>query len=92
LFSDVIGGDSVHGRKPDPAGLLHLAASAGVTPAETLLVGDSPVDLETARRAGTRVCLARYGFGYRFGGNGFRGDELFIDSPLALPAVIDEIG
>jgi phosphoglycolate phosphatase len=92
LFSDVVGGDSMHGRKPDPAGLLHLAARAGITPAETLLVGDSPVDLETARRAGTHICLARYGFGYRFGGNGFRGDELFIDSPLALPAVIDEIG
>ena len=92
LFSDVIGGDSVHGRKPDPAGLLDLVARAGVTPAETLLVGDSPVDLETARRAGTRICLARYGFGYRFGGNGFRGDELFIDSPKALPAIIDAIG
>ena len=52
-FSDVIGGDSRHGRKPDPAGLLDLIARAGVTPADTLLVGDSPVDLETARRAGT---------------------------------------
>ncbi len=92
LFSDVVGGDSVHGRKPDPSGLLYLAARAGVTPAETLLVGDSPVDLETTRRAGTHICLARYGFGYRFEGNGFRGDERFIDSPLALPAIIDEIG
>jgi phosphoglycolate phosphatase len=92
LFTDVVGGDSVHGRKPDPAGLLDLVARAGVTTAGTLLVGDSPVDLDTARRAGTRICLARYGFGYRFGGNGFRGDELFIDSPLALPAVIEAIG
>ena len=73
LFSDVIGGDSAHGRKPDPAGLLDLVARAGVTPAETLLVGDSPVDLATARRAGTHICLARYGFGYRFDGSGFRG-------------------
>ena len=81
LFSDVIGGDSAHGRKPDPSGLLDLVARAGVTPAETLLVGDSPVDLATARRAGTHICLARYGFGYRFDGNGFRGDEYFIDEP-----------
>ena len=79
LFSDVIGGDSAHGRKPDPAGLLDLVARAGVTPAGTLLVGDSPVDLATARRAGTHICLARYGFGYRFDGDGFRGDEFFID-------------
>jgi len=92
LFSDVIGGDSPHGRKPDPAGLLDLVARAGVTPAETLLVGDSPVDLATARRAGTHICLARYGFGYRFGGNGFRGDEHFIDGPAELPVIVDAIG
>jgi phosphoglycolate phosphatase-like HAD superfamily hydrolase len=30
----------------------------------TLLIGDSHVDLETARAAGTHVCLARYGFGF----------------------------
>ncbi len=89
LFSDVIGGDSPHGRKPDPAGLLDLAARAGVTPAETLLVGDSPVDLATARSAGTHICLARYGFGYRFDSNGFRGDEYFIDEPGGLLAIID---
>jgi phosphoglycolate phosphatase len=88
LFSDVIGGDSPHGRKPVPAGLLDLVARAGVAPAETLLVGDSPVDLETARRAGTHICLARYGFGYRFDGTSFRGDEHFIDEPGELVAVV----
>jgi phosphoglycolate phosphatase len=92
LFSDVTGGDSPHGRKPDPAGLLDLVARAGVTPAETLLVGDSPVDLATARRAGTRICLARYGFGYRFDGNGFRGDEYFIDEAAELPRIVSAIG
>jgi phosphoglycolate phosphatase len=89
LFSDVIGGDSAHGRKPDPAGLLDLVARAGATPAGTLLVGDSPVDLATARRAGTHICLARYGFGYRFDGVEFRGDEYFIDEPEGLLAIID---
>ena len=63
-----------------------------MTPWETLLVGDSPVDLETSRRAATRICLARYGFGYRFEGNGFRGDEYFIDGPAELPAIISTIG
>jgi phosphoglycolate phosphatase len=91
LFNDVIGGDSPHGRKPDPAGLLDLVARAGATPAETLLVGDSPVDLATARRAGTRICLARYGFGYRFDGHEFRGDELFIDEAGELLAIVTAI-
>jgi phosphoglycolate phosphatase-like HAD superfamily hydrolase len=30
-----------------------------------MLVGDSPVDWRTARNAGTRICLAGYGFGFR---------------------------
>jgi phosphoglycolate phosphatase len=64
-FEGVIGGDTPFGRKPDPAGLLHLAARAGVDAASTVLVGDSPVDLETARRAGARVVLVSYGFGFR---------------------------
>ena len=80
-FRDVIGGDTALGRKPAPAGLMHLAATAAVAPARVLMVGDSPVDLATARNAGTQICLARYGFGYRFAPEDFRGDELFIDSP-----------
>jgi phosphoglycolate phosphatase len=60
----VLGGDGPHPRKPDPAGLHQLMAAAGVSPRETLLVGDSQVDWETARAAGTRVCMARYGFGF----------------------------
>ena len=57
------------------------SARAGVTPRETLLVGDSPVDLETSRRAGTRICLARYGFGYRFEGTASAGTNTSSTSP-----------
>lgn len=90
-FVEVIGGDSPHGRKPDPSGLLSLVSAAGVTPEETLLVGDSPVDLATARRAGTHICLARYGFGYRFDGTEFDGRELFIDGPAELVGVLERL-
>jgi len=91
FFADVTGGDSAHGRKPNPAGLLDLAARAGVKTSETILVGDSPVDLDTSRRAGTRICLARYGFGYRFAGTEFRGDEIFVDAAAELPGAIEPI-
>jgi phosphoglycolate phosphatase len=60
----VLGGDGPFPRKPDPAALIHLAASATVAAPSTLMVGDSAVDWRTARAAGTRVCLARYGFGF----------------------------
>jgi phosphoglycolate phosphatase len=85
FFSDARGGDTPAGRKPHPAGLLQIAERAGAAPSSTVLVGDSPVDMETARRAGTQVCLARYGFGYRFDPDAFRGDEMFVDTPAELP-------
>jgi phosphoglycolate phosphatase len=88
-FRTVIGGDTPHGRKPNPAGLLQLAADAGVDPGRVLMVGDSPIDLATARNAGTQICLARYGFGYRFAPDDFRGDELFIDAPANLVTLFE---
>jgi phosphoglycolate phosphatase len=87
-FSDVIGGDTPFRRKPDPAGLYHLVSQAQATPATTMFVGDSAIDLETARRARTNVCLARYGFGYRFNLADFDGTEHFIDEPQALIPLI----
>ena len=51
-FIAVIGGDDLKSKKPDPEGLLKIAAQAGVTPEETALVGDSAVDILTARNAG----------------------------------------
>ena len=65
FFRDVIGGDTELGRKPHPAGLGELARRAGVPVASTILIGDSPIDLETSRRAGCRVILLSYGFGFR---------------------------
>jgi phosphoglycolate phosphatase len=89
LFMRTVGGDTSLGRKPAPAGLLDVVAAAGATAAGTLMVGDSPIDLQTARAAGTRICLARYGFGFRFDAAGFSGDELFIDRPSQLVAVVN---
>ena len=60
----VLGGDGPFPRKPEPDGLRHLIAAAGVDAAATLMIGDSSIDLKTARAAATQVCLARYGFGF----------------------------
>ena len=87
-FTEVMGGDTSAGRKPDPAGLLQIIQRGGASPLSTLLVGDSLIDFKTARNAGTRICLARYGFGYRFTDDTFRGDEMFVDDPSQLPDVV----
>ncbi len=49
----IVGRDTVETEKPDPEPLLRTVAELGADPAETLFVGDSPRDEETARRAGT---------------------------------------
>jgi phosphoglycolate phosphatase len=65
VFDQVVGGDGPHPRKPDPSALHAMMTSAGVATRDTLLVGDSAIDLETARRAGVSCCLVSYGFGFR---------------------------
>jgi phosphoglycolate phosphatase len=60
-FVDVLGGDSRPSRKPDPDGLLHLARRADAPPSRVLLVGDSPIDVRTARAAGTGFCGVSWG-------------------------------
>ncbi len=74
-FISIIGGDGEAPRKPDPAGLRQLMSLAGVGPSSTMLVGDSMVDVQTARRAGTAMCVARYGFGNTRGDMTLQGDE-----------------
>ena len=48
----VVGRDSVATHKPDPEPLLATLTDLGVDPANSLFIGDSPRDRETAERAG----------------------------------------
>jgi phosphoglycolate phosphatase len=61
-FARIWGGGDVAGKKPDPAGLRALMRELGARPEETVLVGDSPVDVRTARAAGVRSVGVGYGF------------------------------
>ncbi len=51
-FLSIYGGNSFPTKKPDPEGLLALMGEAGALPQETVMIGDSQVDVETARNAG----------------------------------------
>ncbi len=88
-FAGVVGGDSPHARKPDPAGLLFLMAGAGATAAETLLIGDSPIDVETGRNAGVDVCGALYGFGAEANPGALAGARWIARQPADLIGVLD---
>ena len=88
-FSAVIGGDSGFPRKPDPAGLRHLIQLAGANPETTLMVGDSMMDVETARGAGTAVCIVQYGFGHLRRPILRNGTELIAQGPENVGRLID---
>jgi phosphoglycolate phosphatase len=81
----VLGGDGPFPRKPDPSGLLHLAAGAQVSARDTVLVGDSVIDWRTGRAAGAKVCLVRYGFGFEgFPVEDLSPDDRAVDQPAGL--------
>ena len=61
-FGAVLGGDSLDVRKPNPAPLLAAIAEAGGDPATTLYVGDTSVDVATARAAGVPVIVVAFGY------------------------------
>jgi phosphoglycolate phosphatase len=64
-FRVILGGDSTPFRKPDPAPLRHAMALCHAVPDESVMVGDSPVDINAGRSAGTITCGISGGFGNR---------------------------
>jgi phosphoglycolate phosphatase len=62
FFMQVYGGNSFETKKPDPLGANTLMSEAGVAPGETVMVGDSGVDVLTARNAGLWSVGVTYGF------------------------------
>jgi phosphoglycolate phosphatase len=61
-FFQVYGGNSFDFKKPNPIGVETLMREAGVGAGATLMVGDSSVDVQTARNAGIACCGVTYGF------------------------------
>jgi len=93
FFPHAVFGDGAFPRKPDPEGLRWLMARHGATPERTLLVGDSDVDVRTARNGGVRLCLARYGFGFiRVDRAALLAHDWFLDQPADLLTLLGDKG
>ncbi len=60
-FFQVYGGNSFHTKKPDPAGVQALLEEASVFAEETIIIGDSDIDVLTARNAGIFSVGVTYG-------------------------------
>jgi phosphoglycolate phosphatase len=61
-FFQTYGGNSFETKKPDPLGAQTLMTEAGAEPEETVMVGDSEVDILTARNANLWSIGVSYGF------------------------------
>jgi phosphoglycolate phosphatase len=61
-LSALVCGDSVQVSKPDPAGVLLACETMGVSPADALMVGDDPRDIEAGWRAGSQTVFVNYGY------------------------------
>lgn len=61
-FSQVVAGDTLPRKKPDPLPLMHVCEQLGIAPAQMLMIGDSANDAEAARSAGCPVFCVDYGY------------------------------
>jgi phosphoglycolate phosphatase len=79
-FESIYGGNSFEFKKPHPIGIDTLVRETGAPRERTIMVGDSGVDIRTARNAGVQACGVTYGFQ----------PETFIDNPPDF--TVDEMG
>ena len=87
FFRYVYGGDSFSTKKPEPTGIRTLLREFGASPKQTMLVGDSEIDVQTARNADTFSCSVTYGFGWERLAD--YPSDLIINSLAELPAHLD---
>jgi phosphoglycolate phosphatase len=85
-FRFVYGGNSFEKKKPDPMGVEALLRALTAPPEEAMMVGDSEVDVRTARNAGIWACGVSYGLGSE--GLGIHPPDIMLDSLVELPAYL----
>lgn len=73
--------------KPDPTGVRQILTELGADPDQTLFVGDSSVDMETAHNAGLAACGVTWGFRSRES-LAAAGADFLADTPEELSSVI----
>lgn len=84
-FSSVLGQRSGIPHKPDPAGALEIAKTLRLAPERCVVIGDSTMDLETARNAAMRSIAVSWGFQDR---DRLIAADFIVDDPAALSAAV----
>ena len=85
-FLNIYGGNSFSTKKPDPEGLLAIMREAGARPEQTVMIGDSQVDVQTARNAGAWSIGCT--FGLAPGSLELIPPDVLVDSPAEWTAAL----
>jgi phosphoglycolate phosphatase len=83
-FADVRGCAVEEDKKPSPKNALAIASALSVDPQRVFMVGDSPMDVKTARHAGMTAVAVTWGFRDRSELEAARPD-FFVDDPTEIP-------
>lgn len=86
-FRYIYGEDSFPTKKPDPVGLLSILRDTAAAPHEAMLIGDSEIDVRTARNADVWACGVSYGLSSEQ--LAACPPDLLLDSLLELPPLLD---
>ncbi|HTZ74858.1 MAG TPA: HAD-IA family hydrolase [Candidatus Aquilonibacter sp.] len=89
-FRFIYGGNSFACKKPDPVGVNTLLRGFAASPDQAMMVGDSAVDVRTARNAGIWSCGVTYGLGLE----SMRAEppDLMLDNLAQLPSHLNGHG
>lgn len=86
FFLNIYGGNSFSTKKPNPEGLFALMQEAGARPEETVMIGDSQVDIQTARNAGAWSVGCTFGLAPESLQS--VPPDILVDSPAEWPAAL----
>src|SRR5262249_51018723 len=89
FFQAVVGEGEDRPRKPHPAMLLAVLGTLGVAPSDAVMVGDSWIDVATARAAGVPIVLVSYGYSTERPQK--LGADAVIDDMASLPAIMSRL-
>jgi len=85
-FKEVLGGDSLPVKKPDPAGIHYLADKWHLTPDQIIMVGDHATDIEVGQRARCKTVFINGGIGETRGLT----PDIIIDNISELPGLLKQ--
>lgn len=77
-FEIVVAVDTIAERKPSAAPVIHVLSALNVSPEETIIVGDSSIDVQTGKAASVRTVAVTHGYGK----NGFQKEADYVISGL----------